>query len=107
MTLVYWNLSESLRAHHKPDIHYSWNLAVTALQDEYLAPGMSTLCASLLDLAGRPTTALIGNTINCGRSVALANSLGLNRNPETWKLNLKEKIMRVRLWWGTLIHDRW
>lgn len=63
--------------------------------------------ATLLDLSGRPTTSIIGNTITSGRTVALANSLGLNRDPETWKLSSWEKTMRIRLWWGTLIHDRW
>jgi hypothetical protein len=106
-SLIYWHRSESLRSHPCPDLRYGWNLAVAALQEEFLAPGMSTILAALIDLNGRPTTSITGNTINSGRTVALAHVLGLNRDPQTWKISDAEKNMRVRLWWGVLIHDRW
>lgn len=77
-----------------------------ALQEEFLAPGMSTVHAALLDLNGRPTTSITGNTINSGRTVGLSHILGLNRDPWTWKVSESEKNTRVRLWWGVLIHDR-
>lgn len=106
-SLIFWNRSKSLQNHPSPDLLYAWNLAVAALQEEFLAPGMSTINAVLLDLMGRPTTSITGNTINSGRTVGLSHILGLNRDPSTWRISDTEKKMRVRLWWGVLIHDRW
>lgn len=106
-SLIYWQHSKTLRQHPCPDWRYAWNLAVVALQEEFLAPGMSTVHAALLDLNGRPTTSITGNTINSGRTVGLSHILGLNRDPWTWKVSESEKNTRVRLWWGVLIHDRW
>jgi hypothetical protein len=105
-SLVYWHRSEKLQQQPCPDLQYVWNLAVAALQEEFLAPGMSTVHAALLDLNGRPTTSITGNTINCGRTIGLSHILGLNRDPLTWRISEAEKNMRVRLWWGVLIHDR-
>jgi len=68
---------------------------------------MSTLQAVLVDLTGRPIYSLTGNVINNGRAVALANSLGLNRNPDKWNILNEEKCLRIRIWWGVLIHDTW
>lgn len=106
-SLIFWNRSKVLQNHPSPNLLYAWNLAVAALQEEFLAPGMSTINAVLLDLMGRPTTSITGNTINSGRTVGLSHILGLNRDPSTWKISDTEKRMRVRLWWGVLIHDRW
>jgi hypothetical protein len=80
---------------------------VQALQEEFAAPGISTIHAAILDLNGRPTTSITWNTINSGRTVGLSHILGLNRDPRRWKMSEKEKGMRIRLWWGVLIHDRW
>jgi hypothetical protein len=106
-SLVFWHRSKELQSYPRPDIRYVWNLAVAALQEEFLAPGMSTIHAALLDLGGRPVISITGNTINSGRTVALSHILGLNRDPGSWKISESEKNMRVRLWWGVLIHDRW
>ncbi|KAF8848606.1 hypothetical protein BDZ45DRAFT_605698 [Acephala macrosclerotiorum] len=106
-SLIYWHRSERLRPHPRPSMQYAWNLAVAALQEEFLAPGMSTIHAALLDLNGRPTTSITGNTITSSRTVGLSHILGLNRDPQTWKISDAEKFMRIRLWWGVLIHDHW
>ncbi|PGH33859.1 hypothetical protein GX50_03338 [[Emmonsia] crescens] len=106
-SLIYWGQSQILAPHPKPDIRYAVNLAVAALHEEFSAPGLSTLSASLIDLTGRPIFSMTGNAINSGRTVALSHSLGLNRDPSSWKLSRAEKYQRIRLWWGVLIHDRW
>ncbi|KAL2371790.1 C6 transcription factor [Blastomyces gilchristii SLH14081] len=106
-SLIYWDQSRVLAPHPKPDIRYAVNLAVAALHEEFSAPGLSTLSASLIDLTGRPIFSMTGNAINSGRTVALSHSLGLNRDPSCWKLSRAEKHQRIRLWWGVLIHDRW
>ncbi|EGC45957.1 C6 transcription factor [Histoplasma capsulatum var. duboisii H88] len=106
-SLIYWGQSQTLAPHPKPDIRYAVNLAVAALHEEFSAPGLSTLSASLIDLTGRPIFSMTGNAINSGRTVALSHILGLNRDPSSWKLSRAEKHQRIRLWWGVLIHDRW
>ncbi|PGH00737.1 hypothetical protein GX51_05618 [Blastomyces parvus] len=106
-SLIYWGQSHILAPHPKPDIRYAVNLAVAALHEEFSAPGLSTLSASLIDLTGRPIFSMTGNAINSGRTVALSHILGLNRDPSSWKLSRAEKHQRIRLWWGVLVHDRW
>jgi hypothetical protein len=86
---------------------YAWNLTVTALQEDFLSPGLSTIQSVLIDLIGRPSLWLTGNLINSGRTVALAHSLGLNRNPRTWEMTKKDQDIRIRLWWAIVVHDRW
>jgi hypothetical protein len=106
-TLSFWASSEKLKHHSKPDVHFIWNQAVAALQDDFMAPTISTIHAALLDMVGRPVIQVTGNIVNAGRVVTLAQSLGLHRDPTRWKATVHEKSVRVRLWWGVLIHDYW
>jgi hypothetical protein len=106
-SLIYWSQSAQLKIHPRPDPAYAWNLAVAALQEEFLSPSLSTLYAALLDLNGRPVTSITENVLTCGKTVALAQCLGLNRDPSSWNIPKDEKHARIRLWWGILIHDRW
>lgn len=107
MSLVYWHTSAELKCHPRPDVVYTWNLAIAALQEDLLEPSLSTVCAALVDLGGRPTTSIIGNVLINGSTGALAHSLGLNRDPSSWNISEDEKRVRIKLWWGVLIHDRW
>ncbi|KAH8589944.1 C6 transcription factor [Bisporella sp. PMI_857] len=107
VTLTFWEQSTELRKYPRPDELFAWNLAVKALQDDFLAPGLSTVQAALLDLVGRPVTSITGNGITNGKTVALAYSLGLNRDPREWNITLTEQNLRIRLWWGVFIHDQW
>jgi hypothetical protein len=106
ISLLYWNPS-NLRGHPRPDPDYFWNLAVAALHEEFLNPGLSTIPSALIDLVGRPSLWLTGNAINSGRTIALAHTLGLNRNPRKWRIDPTEQNFRIRVWWGIVIHDRW
>lgn len=105
--LLYWHRSEVLRQHPRPDLNFIWNNAITALQDDFLGPTISTVPAALLDMLGRPVRAVTGNIVNAGRVVTLAQSLGLHRDPSSWKVTVHEKNVRIRLWWGVVIHDHW
>ena len=105
--ISFWDNSYTLHAHTRPDVHFIWNQAVAALQDDFLAPNVSTIHAALLDMAGRPVIQVTGNIVNAGRVVTLAQSLGLHRDPTLWNATEHEKNIRVRLWWGVLIHDYW
>ncbi|KAF2829276.1 hypothetical protein CC86DRAFT_392426 [Ophiobolus disseminans] len=104
---LYWRQSEVLRKYPQPDLHFLWNTAVTALQEDFMEPTISTVLAALLDMMGRPVGTMTGNIVNTGRVVTLAQSLGLHRDPTSWNSSTHEKNMRVRLWWGVLIHDAW
>ncbi|KAF2690747.1 hypothetical protein K458DRAFT_438552 [Lentithecium fluviatile CBS 122367] len=105
--LLFWNKSDVLRHHPRPDMQFIWNQAVAALQDDFMAPTISTVHAALLDMVGRPVMQVTGNIVNAGRVVTLAHSLGLHRDPTHWKATEHEKNVRIRLWWGVLIHDYW
>ncbi|KAL2812863.1 fungal-specific transcription factor domain-containing protein [Aspergillus granulosus] len=107
MSLVHWKHTPKLACHPKPDVRYAVNLTVAALHEEFSAPGLSTISAALIDLTGRPIFSMTGNAISAGRMVSLAHCLGLNRDPNSWKLSRQEQNQRIRLWWAVVIHDRW
>jgi hypothetical protein len=105
--LPFWKRSALLSQHPRPDLNFIWNLAVAALQDDFMGPSISTVHAALLDMLGRPIGAVTGNIVNTGRVATLAQSLGLHRDPSSWEATAHEKYVRIRLWWGVVIHDHW
>ncbi|KAH7397563.1 fungal-specific transcription factor domain-containing protein [Cadophora sp. MPI-SDFR-AT-0126] len=105
--LIFWRKSEVLRSHPRPDLGFVWNQAVKALQDDFMAPSISTIHSTLLDLTGRPILQISGNIVNAGRTITLAHSLGLHRDATGWKATEHEKNVRTNLWWGCLIQDHW
>lgn len=109
VSLILWTTSKaiSVTGRPTPDVRYMWNLAVSAMNDDFVAPDFSTVLSCILDLLGRPTTSITYNAVNVGRVVALAQSLGLNRNPLKWDLAARQKNLRIRAWWGIFIHDQW
>ncbi|KAL3493915.1 fungal-specific transcription factor domain-containing protein [Aspergillus germanicus] len=109
VSLILWKRSPTIAATRRPapDIKYMWNLTVSAMNDDFLSPNFSTVLACILDLLGRPITSITYNAVNVGRVVALAQSLGLNRNPASWGLDRQQKSLRIRTWWGILVHDQW
>lgn len=108
VALIAWNTSDKLpKSRPQPDLKYVWRQTVDALNEDFTAPAFHTILAAILDLAGRPTTIMTYNSLNIGRSIALSRSLGLNRDPSSWNLNQRQKSLRIRTWWGILIHDWW
>ncbi|KAI1109202.1 fungal-specific transcription factor domain-containing protein [Nemania sp. NC0429] len=106
--IVYWRNSSSTPNQHYPDLRFIWNKANEALHSElYESPGMSAIIAILLNISGRPLTALIGNGVLLGSAISLAHSLGLNRNCLDWNISSSEKLLRTRLWWAIVIVDKW
>ncbi|CAK7264539.1 hypothetical protein SEPCBS119000_001048 [Sporothrix epigloea] len=92
-----------------PDVRFIWNQANEAIYSElHLSPGISTIVGILLNVGGRPTTSMMGNSMQLGSAVSLANSLGLNRDPTDWdNIPEHEKQLRKRIWWGLFVHDKW
>lgn len=107
VSLTYWECSEKLREHRCPDRQFVWNQAVLALKDDSMAPSMTTVHAASLDMLGRPVFQITGNILNAGRTVNLAYSQGLHRDPSTWRLGSTEKKLRTNAWWALVIHDHW
>ncbi|KAF7528436.1 hypothetical protein G7054_g10136 [Neopestalotiopsis clavispora] len=107
-TLTYWRFAPERCEQRVPDGRFIWNLANEALYSElHLSPGISTITAILLNIGGRPTTSLIGNGVQLGAAVSLAYSLGLNRDPLPWDIPNAEKLLRMKIWWSLMIHDKW
>ncbi|KAI1490243.1 fungal-specific transcription factor domain-containing protein [Biscogniauxia mediterranea] len=107
-SLVYGRFSPQLASHRCPDVRFVWNLANEAVYSEmHLSPGISTITAILLNVGGWPITSLMGNGVQLGSAVSLAHSHGLNHDhPSSWDIPLSEKILRMKIWWSLLIHDR-
>jgi hypothetical protein len=103
----HWRKSETLKMHPRPDLHFVWNKAISAVLEDFLSPSIATVVASALDQIGRPSVFIVGNITLCGRNVALAQTFGLHRNPLNWEISGDEKSVRVRAWWGVLITDYW
>ena len=107
LALPYWTTSESLKWRPRPESAFAWNQAVAALRNDFTAPSITTVHSAILDLSGRPALEMRDNLLNVGRTVSLAHSLGLHRNPTLWRIQEAEKTLRIRLWWAVLIHDYW
>ncbi|RAR11950.1 C6 transcription factor-like protein [Stemphylium lycopersici] len=103
----HWPKSDTLKMHPKPNSYYVWNKGISATLEDFLSPGMSTIQAAVLDQVGRPSVSIIGNITLCGRTVSLAQTFGLHRDPSKWSLTENEKSVRIRLWWCVLITDQW
>lgn len=106
--LIFWKDSPELSTARSPDIRFVWVQANEALNSElFLSPGMSSIIAIILNVCGRPSTAIFGNGGIFGTAVALSNALGLNRDPSEWNITQAEKNFRIRIWWLLVILDRW
>jgi hypothetical protein len=68
---------------------------------------MATVNAAVLDQTGRPSVSIMGNLTLCGRTISLAQTFGLHRNPTKWNITDAEKQNRISSFWGVLITDYW
>jgi hypothetical protein len=102
-----WRKSDTLKLHPHPDYHYFWNKAISALYEDFISPSLATISSAVVEAIGRPSVSLVGNISNCGRTVALAQTFGLHRDPSKWNITTDEKFTRIRLWWGVLANDFW
>lgn len=107
IAVPFWSRSSKLGGIAQPDPAYVWNLAAAALQNDFMAPSISTVQGAMLDMIGRPVYSIVWNIYNVGRTTALAHSFGLHRDPTTWKISENEKRRRIKTWWGLFINDKW
>lgn len=107
-SLTYWTSSEKLKLVRCPDVRFIWNCANESLYSElHISPAISTIVAILMNIGGRPTTSIMGNSTQIGSAVSLAYVLGLNRDPSEWDIPDRGKALRIRTWWAVVVHDTW
>ncbi|CAH0030968.1 unnamed protein product [Clonostachys rhizophaga] len=106
-----WNRDPELRLLPSPSSHSLFRQAHSALQIEYHLPNQWTLQASLLLIHERPGDNFTMETprtwILSSQSTAIAQMLGLHRDPKDWNIAAWEKRMRKKLWWSSYITDIW
>uniref|UniRef100_A0A8H7K7C7 Zn(2)-C6 fungal-type domain-containing protein n=1 Tax=Bionectria ochroleuca TaxID=29856 RepID=A0A8H7K7C7_BIOOC len=106
-----WNRDPELRLLPSPSSHSLFRQAHSALQIEYHLPNQWTLQASLLLIHERPGDNFTMETprtwILSSQSTAIAQMLGLHRDPKDWNIAAWEKRMRKKLWWSSYVTDIW
>ncbi|TIB78767.1 hypothetical protein E3Q22_01009 [Wallemia mellicola] len=83
----------------------AWAILHVATHPDFDKPKLSTIAANLLDLNGRPSMDPRGNYLVLARTVAQAQLLGLHLDPTDWSIPSWERDLRIRLWWGCVIHS--
>lgn len=106
ITMFYWDLSPALSPYPKPDQDFAWQVAMSSSFADFSKSDLSTIISIALNIAGRPSTCVVNNTMNIARLVALSHSIGLNHDPSQWKMPDDEKRARQKTWWTVLISDR-
>ncbi|GAA6037468.1 hypothetical protein JCM8097_008203 [Rhodosporidiobolus ruineniae] len=93
----------SSRTHHKS----LWRHALQLLEDEYRTPSLQTVQLGLVTLTARPALNVGANTVAMSRLVGAAHLLGLHVDPSSWRIPVKEKKLRKKLWWLVVVQDKW
>lgn len=108
----YWNFSETLSAHAKPDFTELRQLARSSLRGACFRPKLSTVQAALLISQYQATYYAPGTTdTEAGalttQLVDLAYTLGLHLDPGDWDIPEWEIGLRRRLSWAVYTQDKW
>jgi hypothetical protein len=107
MSAHLWSSTPGLTHIPSPDLVRAINLAMAALQADFMAPTVHTIAAAVLDLLARPVKSVTTNILTIGKLVALAHSHGLHRDPTRWSKSPEPTSTRKCLWWAVVIHDQW
>ena len=107
MSAHLWSSSPGLTHMSSNDLVRATNLAIAALQADFMAPTVHTITAAVLDLLARPVKSVTTNILTTGKLVALAHSHGLHRDPTRWSRSPEPISVRKCLWWAVVIHDQW
>lgn len=102
-----WSSSPGLTHISSPHFARATNLAIAALQADFMAPTVHTIAAAVLDLLARPVKSVTTNILTIGKLVALAQSHGLPRDPTRWSKSPEPVPLRKCLWWAVVIQDQW
>lgn len=107
MSAHLWSSSPCLTHMSSNDLVRATNLAIAALQADFMAPTVHTITAAVLDLLARPVKSVTTNILTTGKLVALAHSHGLHRDSTRWSRSPEPISVRKCLWWAVVIHDQW
>lgn len=103
LAINWWDHSETLAPHPRPNLRELERLARTTLADAMYRPKLSTIQAGLL-LSQRPEGDQWAPT---GQLVTIGQELGLHLDCSKWKIPLWERGLRKRLAWALYMQDKW
>jgi hypothetical protein len=103
LAINWWDHSEQLINHPRPNLHELERLVRTSLADAMYRPKLSTIQAGLL-LSQRPEGDQWAPT---AQLVAIGQELGLHLDCSSWKIPLWERSLRKRLAWALYMQDKW
>jgi len=103
LAINWWDHSEELSSHPKPDLQELERLARVTLQDAMYRPKLSTVQAGLL-LSQRPEGDQWAPT---AQLIAIGQELGLHLDCSQWKIPIWERGLRKRLAWALYMQDKW
>ncbi|PWN31434.1 uncharacterized protein FA14DRAFT_158677 [Meira miltonrushii] len=91
----------------RPISKQAWGSNLHALMQQFEHSTLTTIQVALTDLTGRPSINTSGNLMTFNQTLAISHMLGLHLDPTNWTISNEEKDVRIRLWWATVIHDKW
>ncbi|KAF8858067.1 hypothetical protein BDZ45DRAFT_591724 [Acephala macrosclerotiorum] len=103
LAINWWDHSEELASHTRPDLRELERLARVTLADAMYRPKLSTIQAGLL-LSQRPEGDQWAPT---AQLVAIGQELGLHLDCSNWKIPPWERGLRKRLAWALYMQDKW
>jgi hypothetical protein len=106
-----WDERLCVDVYTPPSADALFRLAWLACQTKFHTPSLAVLAAILLLVQRRPTNKHVSDTpfkwVMMTSAVAIAQTLGLNRDPSTWPLPHWEIQVRRRLAWATYTQEKW
>ncbi|KAL1583386.1 hypothetical protein WHR41_08038 [Cladosporium halotolerans] len=106
-----WDERLCVDVYTPPSADALFRLAWLACQPELHTPSLAVLQTMLLLVQRRPTNKHVSDTpfkwIMMTSAVAIAQTLGINRDPSKWPLPIWEVQLRRRLAWATFVQDKW
>ncbi|KAL5335971.1 fungal-specific transcription factor domain-containing protein [Aspergillus crustosus] len=97
---------------HPPSATDLYRICWLGITQDLHAPSMSTLQACLILQQRLPTNLYLSDTAFTwslmSTAVAVANTIGLHRDPSSWtSVPPWERRLRRRLWWGLWLTEKW
>jgi hypothetical protein len=106
-----WDEKLCVEVYTPPSADALFKIAWQAVQPMIHTPSLAALQTLLLLVQRRPTNKHVSDTpmkwMMMSSAVAVAQSLGLNRDPTDWPLPAWEIKVRKRVAWATFVQDKW
>ncbi|KAK5136154.1 hypothetical protein LTR08_003991 [Meristemomyces frigidus] len=106
-----WDEQLCVEVYTPPSADALFRIAWLACQPMLHTPSLAVLQTLLLLVQRRPTNKHVSDTpfkwVMMATAVAIAQALGINRDPSDWPLPSWEIKVRKRLGWATFVQDQW